>query len=431
MTQLNSVSRFFCSCMAITWVVIASAAAVAAEAERPETWCSSCATISAGVTSASTAARRSARRTSTRWRPPACGSNASMPRRRSAAPPRGSCLTGRHPYRYGIRFANVGHMQPAELTLAELLARQGYATGHFGKMAPGDAHQKPNSTRTAAARAAWPTTRRRGTTVSRPAFLRRPRSPPGIRCCAPPATSPGRGGTPVTDDSQAELFGTAYWSNGKRVNEPLRGDDSKLIVDRASAVHSRGGRRRPAVFSRSCGSTHPHLPVVAGPRHAAMYAEHEPYHQHYYGCVTALDEQVGRLRGELRQLDVADDTLVFFCSDNGPEGNQKAPGTTGGLRGRKRSLWEGGIRVPGLVEWPARIPPASKTIVPACTSDYLPTILDILNVTRDDARPLDGVSLLPLLAGDQEQRGTARSASSHPAAPRWWATATKSSPAPT
>ena len=125
----------------------------------------------------------------------------------------------------------------------------------------------------------------------------------------------------------------------------------------------------------------PHLPVVAGPEYARMYADEDKYTQHYRGCITAMDEQVGRLRSELRKLGAAENTLLFFCSDNGPEGQTgKAPGSAGHLSGRKRSLLEGGIRVPGLVEWPARIKPGRTTNVPCVTSDYMPTILALLGV---------------------------------------------------
>ena len=112
-----------------------------------------------------------------------------------------------------------------------------------------------------------------------------------------------------------------------------------------------------------------------------MYKDHPKYAQQYYGCITAMDEQVGRLRSELRKLSAAENTLLFFCSDNGPEGQTgKAPGSAGHLSGRKRSLLEGGIRVPGLVEWPARIKPGRTTSVPCVTSAYLPTILALIDV---------------------------------------------------
>ena len=74
-------------------------------------------------------------------------------------------------------------------------------------------------------------------------------------------------------------------------------------------------------------------------------------------------------------LDVADDTMIWFCSDNGPEGKDgKAPGSTGGLRGRKRSLYEGGTRVPAFAVWPGHIQAGVEVRTLACTSDYLPTV---------------------------------------------------------
>ena len=119
-----------------------------------------------------------------------------------------------------------------------------------------------------------------------------------------------------------------------------------------------------------------------------------------------MDEQVGRLRSELRKLDAAKNTVLFFTSDNGPEGaSGNAPGSAGHLNGRKRSLLEGGIRVPGLVEWPSTIISSSKTDIPCVTSDYLPTILDILNIKPITDRPIDGISLLPLFKNQMTKRG--------------------------
>ena len=119
-----------------------------------------------------------------------------------------------------------------------------------------------------------------------------------------------------------------------------------------------------------------------------------------------MDRQVGRLREALRTLGVADDSLLFFCSDNGPEGRAgSAPGSAGPFRGRKRDLYEGGVRVPALVEWPGHVEPGRTTDVPACTSDYLPTILDVLgHPDAGPVEPLDGLSLLPLLTGEMTER---------------------------
>ena len=94
--------------------------------------------------------------------------------------------------------------------------------------------------------------------------------------------------------------------------------------------------------------------------------------------------------------------MLWYSADNGPEGNDKAPGRTGGLRGRKRSLYEGGIRVPGIVTWPAVVQAGRVTDCPGVTSDYLPTILNVLDHLPPRKFTPDGISLLPLLKGQRD-----------------------------
>ncbi len=106
-------------------------------------------------------------------------------------------------------------------------------------------------------------------------------------------------------------------------------------------------------------------------------------------------------RDKLRALDVAQNTVLWFTSDNGgrePEANN------GQLRDDKGSLWEGGLRVPAIIEWPGHID-HRITNVPASTSDIYPTVLELAGVERKyPDRPLDGVSLLPLIEGEMSQR---------------------------
>jgi arylsulfatase A-like enzyme len=208
---------------------------------------------------------------------------------------------------------------------------------------------------------------------------------------------------PALDPAQHTPYGTAYWSHEGRVTDNLRGDDSRIIMDRA-VPFLRSAAQNGTPFFAVIWFHAPHLPVVAGPDYAARYAEFDKYRQHYYGCITALDEQVGRLRAELRELGVAENTLVTFCSDNGPEGNETAPGSAGSFRGRKRSLYEGGVRVPAVIEWPARIAAGRASDVPCCTSDYLPTVLDLLEIETAAVTPLDGISLLPLFDEQMTER---------------------------
>lgn len=104
----------------------------------------------------------------------------------------------------------------------------------------------------------------------------------------------------------------------------------------------------------------------------------------------------------LDELKLTDNTFVFFTSDNGPEGDgQKGlnRGSTGGLRGRKRSLYEGGIRVPGIARWPGRIPANTTADAPVIGTDLFPTVLKLCSVRPPSDRVIDGVDVLPILTG--------------------------------
>jgi len=154
----------------------------------------------------------------------------------------------------------------------------------------------------------------------------------------------------------------------------------------------------------------PHLPALTGEKYKQVYKEHTEDIQHFYGAITAMDEQVGRLFEVLAGIEKDKNTLVFFTSDNGPEGKTRqgrTQGSTNGLRGRKRSLYEGGIRVPGIMYWPEGIRAHQEIDVPFSTSDYLPTILDILNIENEvDIQPVDGISMIPILYGKVKERET-------------------------
>jgi arylsulfatase A-like enzyme len=317
------------------------------------------------------------------------------------SPTRGSCLTGRHPYRYGITFANAGKMLRSEITLAEILAAQGYATGHFGKWHLGTLTTKVEDAN-------------RGGPGSVEEF-----SPPwenGFQTCFSteskvPTFDPMVTPTAVSREPgrkrPGEFFGTRYWT-GPDTSVPvdeLRGDDSQLIMDRAlKFMESSASEKKP--FLAVIWFHAPHNPVVADDAHRALYPDHPfaLYGQHYHGCLTALDEQLGRLREELGRLGIARDTMLWYCSDNGPEHDeQTGAGTARPFRGRKRSLYEGGVRVPGVLVWPAVITSSRTTDVPCVTSDYLPTVLDVLGIDLPQ-RPMDGISLVPLIKGEATAR---------------------------
>ncbi|MDX1565172.1 MAG: sulfatase-like hydrolase/transferase, partial [Phycisphaeraceae bacterium] len=120
-----------------------------------------------------------------------------------------------------------------------------------------------------------------------------------------------------------------------------------------------------------------------------------------YAEITAMDRSIGTLRDFLKKEGLRDNTLLWYCGDNGtpPSGLLASP-----LRGRKGQFHEGGIRVPAVMEWPARISKPRISTVNTVTSDILPTLCALAGTQMPDNRPLDGVSLVPLLEGVMDKR---------------------------
>jgi arylsulfatase A len=117
-----------------------------------------------------------------------------------------------------------------------------------------------------------------------------------------------------------------------------------------------------------------------------------------------MDYAFGMLMRELDDQGLTGSTFVFFTSDNGPEGDGikgRTRGSTGGLRGRKRALYEGGIRVPGLARWPGHIRPAAIVNTPIIGTDLFPTILRLSGAETPMDRVIDGTDVFPLLAGTE------------------------------
>lgn len=121
--------------------------------------------------------------------------------------------------------------------------------------------------------------------------------------------------------------------------------------------------------------------------------------------ITRMDADIGRLFAKLKELDIEENTLVIFSSDNGPhkEGNSDPAffGSSGPLQGFKRALYEGGIRVPGIARWPGKILPESVSDQPWAFWDVMPTLCEIAGVTPPNG--IDGISIRPtLLSADAE-----------------------------
>jgi arylsulfatase A-like enzyme len=339
------------------------------------------------------------------------------------SPTRASVLTGRHPFRDQIYFAMVGDskkaLDPHESSLGQLMKDAGYRTGFFGKWHLGTMTRTVVDARFGGpgSEALYSPPWKHGfdvvfATESRvPTYdpMIRPRSQLGAEPKRHPIEEPVEGTqrgwwAPVEKPEDGIFWGTHYWKeDGKPVKQELSGDDSKIIINEVIDFVDKGSDEQP--FFAIVWFHTPHLPLVAGKQDQQAYQEHEFHDRTYYGAVSALGREIGRLRKRLKDAGIADDTVLWFTSDNGPESLLDiTPGQTNGLRGRKRSLYEGGIRVPGIVEWPAHIKAGSTSSVPAVTSDILPTVAAWAGIELPQERLLDGKDLDAIMLGKENSR---------------------------
>ena len=281
----------------------------------------------------------------------------------SCSPTRASVLTGRHPNRMGVFWPGMP-LRKQEVTIGQVAKQAGYATAHFGKWhlsgaAPGAGRVMPDSDPLA------------------------PRSVGFDESFS------------VTNYFETDW---TFGHNGKP--EKTTGDGSDAIVSEAlKFIGQQTEQKKPFLAVIWFGSPHvPHAPLPEDLKAAGGSG--------FYGEMIAVDRSMGTLRAGLRKLGVAENTMLWYSSDNGGWNDPKKPaghGTNADLRGRKGDMWEGGIRVPGLIEWPARIKP-SVTEIPVGVVDILPTLVDLLQVKLAHPVPLDGISLLPLISGKMQAR---------------------------
>ncbi|MFO7907226.1 MAG: sulfatase [Pirellulaceae bacterium] len=152
----------------------------------------------------------------------------------------------------------------------------------------------------------------------------------------------------------------------------------------------------------------PHSPFQAPKSRVQKYREKKGQGGHedptYAAMIDSLDRGVGQLMQTLDQLDLAENTIFIFLSDNGGRGGYGFLGHAGNnitsnapLKSGKGSFYEGGIRVPLIVRWPRRIEPATTCDLPVITIDFYPTLLDAAGLTKPSGYVLDGVNLMPVL----------------------------------
>ena len=267
------------------------------------------------------------------------------------SPSRAALLTGRQPFRVGIvdvlRPDSPCGIPAEEITLAEALREVGYATMAVGKWHLGDRRE----------------------------FL---------------PTQHGFDhyfGLPYSMD----MLPTLLYRDSEVVEE-LSGNKVQDITERMTAEAIKfiaANRDRP--FFLYFSHTIPHPPLN-------LPAEHRtPGRPIYDDALEYMDRQTGLLLDALERYGLRDNTVVFFSSDNGP---MVADGDTGGLRGRIRDAHEGGIRVPLIARWPARIPGSRVVNTPAIAYDVFPTLVSIAGGRLPDDRVYDGQDIGPLLTGE-------------------------------
>ncbi len=301
------------------------------------------------------------------------------------SPTRASVLTGRHPARMGIDGANDGHLPHEELCIAEILGERGYRTGFFGKWHLGTLTRDVVDSN-------------RGGRGKHAAHYSPPWEHGFDVCFATEAKVPTY--DPMLVPGSDEPYGTRYWTGPGEVVDAktLRGDDSRLIVERAVEFLEESRELGQPAFAVVWLHA-PHEPVVADPeRIAALDLSAKSKRDVYLACLADIDLQVGVLKGAL-DAPGPGTSVLMYCSDNGPE-HKTGPGSTGGLRGRKRDLFEGGVRVPGAIWWSGSESASLRGLMrgsvhgdPASTVDLLPTVLELADVAID-IEDLDGSSLL-------------------------------------
>ncbi len=281
------------------------------------------------------------------------------------SPTRASVLTGRSNDRTGTLTHGYA-LRLQERTIATALKQAGYVTGHFGK---------------------WHLNGFKG---------------PGAPILRDDPRGPGVFGF---DEwvSVTNFFDVDPLMSRMGEIEQFEGDSSEIAVAEALQFIQRHRAGDKPIFAVIWYGT-PHSPFRALPEDQAAFNQLNSASANHYGELVAMDRSVGTLRQGLRDAGIADNTLLVFCSDNGGlPGIQ--PETVGGLRGNKGTVFEGGLRVPGIIEWPAVVQTPRITHYPACTMDLFPTVADILDLPDDVLlRPIDGLSLKPLLTSEMETR---------------------------
>ena len=290
----------------------------------------------------------------------------------NCSPSRTAIMTGRTPTRVGVRDwipeESPVHVPRSEITVATLLHKAGYSTAQVGKWHLNGEFNKSTQ------------------------------------------PQPGDHGF----DHWFATHNNAYPNhrnpdnfvrNGKEVGK-TQGFASQLVAD--EAIHwLRDLRDKSKPFFLYVCFHEPHEPIATDDEYKKLYPSDDKSFSAHHGNITQMDANFGRLMQALDADQLRESTFVMFTSDNGPAITAQHPhGSSGPLRDKKGSLYEGGIRVPGLVRWPGKTKPGSISDEPVCGVDVLPTLCAAANIAPPTDRKLDGTSFLPVLAGETLKRST-------------------------
>jgi arylsulfatase A len=282
------------------------------------------------------------------------------------SPSRSAILTGRTPYRNGVfTWIPEGrelHLRTSEIALPMLLRASGYATCHVGK---------------------WHLN----------SHFNSPKHP-----------QPGDHGydwwlATQNNAAPSHEHPTNFVRNGQLVGKVE--DYSAPFIVKEAITWLKQHRDTAKPFLLSVWTHEPHYPIKSAPQFKAKYPDlTDDVQREHHANVTQMDHAFGELMRALDEMQLTETTIVFFTSDNGPEGDgvtTPGRGSTGGLRGRKRSVYEGGIRVPGLVRWPPKIQAGSTSNQPVIGSDLFVTATTLAGAKLPTDRVLDGGNLLSIL----------------------------------
>ena len=294
----------------------------------------------------------------------------------TCSPTRSALLSGRYSSRTGVWHTIMGRsiMNTNELTMAEVFAANGYRTAMFGKWHLGDNYP------------------------SRP-------QDQGFH----ETFYNGGGGVGQGPDYWGnDYFDDTYFRDGKP--EKVTGYCTDVWFDNALSFIENNKHQPFFVYLPTNAA---HSPFNVAEKYSQPYKDKgvPQTMANFYGMITNIDENMGRLMTRLEELNLDDNTILIFSTDNGTaagrvpkEGEEGAwQGFNGGMRGNKGSEYEGGHRVPFFIRWPAGHLDGGRDVDQLTAHiDVLPTFIELAGLTKPDGPAIDGTSLSPILRGDTE-----------------------------